>query len=124
MENLHLMADKAIGDYNMLYKNIDNETKLLFHNQDQPKFHLIQSDFLNVDWSNASLIFTNSTCFSSQLMNDLSLKAQSLRKGAIFVTFTKRLPNLWVSGNWEIKNGFRRLMSWGIATVFIHHKIK
>jgi hypothetical protein len=51
----------------------------------------------------------------------LSKKADlELPPGAFFITFTKRLPNL--SENWELRDGFRRLMSWGIATIYIHRK--
>ena len=55
-------------------------------------------------------------------MQALSNKAEELSEGTIFVTFTKKLPNL--SDNWEYLEGFRRLMSWGIATIYIHRKIK
>jgi hypothetical protein len=55
-------------------------------------------------------------------MNNLSKKADNeLKPGAFFVTFTKRLPNL--SDKWEVRDGFRRLMSWGIATIYIHRKL-
>jgi hypothetical protein len=54
-------------------------------------------------------------------MKMLAKKAEEMKKGSFFVTFTKRLPGL--SENWEVKDGFRRLMSWGIATIYIHRKI-
>jgi hypothetical protein len=54
-------------------------------------------------------------------MTQLSIKAEEeLQSGAFFVTFTKRLSNL--GENWDVREGFRRLMSWGIATVYIHRK--
>ena len=74
------------------------------------------------NWGDASVILANSTCFSSDLMIQLAKKADSdLSPGAIFITFTKRLPNLNVN-RWEIRDGFRRLMSWGIATVYVHRR--
>lgn len=76
----------------------------------------------NVNGKKPSFIFANSTCFSPELMQSLSKKAEELPQGTIFVTFTKRLPHL--SENWEVKEGFRRLMSWGIATIYVHRKIK
>jgi len=54
-------------------------------------------------------------------MVQLTKKAEELRKGTIFITFTKRLPEL--SKDWIVKPGFRRLMSWGIATIYVHRKI-
>ena len=82
---------------------------------------LIAGDFLEMNWSDASFLFANSTCFSPDLMRALSKKAEELPVGAIFVTFTKKLPLL--PENWEVINGFRRLMSWGIATVYVHRKM-
>jgi hypothetical protein len=54
-------------------------------------------------------------------MKNLSGKADELKQGAFFITFTKKLPDL--SDKWEVCDGFRRLMSWGIATVYVHRKI-
>ena len=93
------------------FKNVNKKPKLEFYN----------GNFLEYDWNEASFIFANSTCFSVELMNSLSQKAVDLKKGTIFVTFTKKLPNL--SEKWEIRDGFRRLMSWGIATIYVHRKI-
>jgi hypothetical protein len=86
-----------------------------------PKIDLINADFLKQSWGDASLILANSTCFSNELMTALAKKAdEELRPGSFFVTFTKKLPGL--SDKWEVKEGFRRLMSWGIATIYVHHK--
>jgi hypothetical protein len=83
---------------------------------------LINGDFLETDWSEASLLFANSTCFSLELMEALNKKAEETKVGTFFVTFTKKLPSL--SDKWVIYDSFRRLMSWGIATVYIHKKVK
>ena len=93
-----------------LFKNVNKKSE----------FEVYNGDFLQFDWSEASFLFANSTCFSAELMNSLSQKADELKKGAIFVTFTKKLPNL--SEKWEIRDGFRRVMSWGIATIYVHRK--
>jgi len=37
----------------------------------------------------------------------------------IFITFSKRLPDYT---NWDVLDCFRRNMSWGPATVYIHRK--
>ena len=93
-----------------------------------PKFEkkceieFLNGDFLNYDLSDVSFVFANSTCFSMELMEKISLKAEELKGGSFFVTFTKELLNL--SDNWIVKDGFKKIMSWGIATVFIHYKIK
>jgi hypothetical protein len=90
--------------------------------ESKPEIEFINGDFLLADWSDASLLFANSTCFSPELMEALSKKAEETKVGTFFVTFTKKLPML--SDNWIVYDSFRRLMSWGIATVYIHKKVK
>ena len=81
----------------------------------------INGDFLKENWNDASIILANSTCFSKELMFKIANKANNECKiGTIIVTFTKRLTAL--SNEWEFKKGFRRLMTWGIATVFVYRK--
>ena len=98
--------DKLLNNNKNLMKNVSKKVEM----------DVLNGDFLLYDWSDASFLFANSTCFSPDLMGKLSEKAENeLRKGVIFVTFTKKLPNL--SEKWEIRDGFRRVMSWGIAIV-------
>jgi len=102
-----------------IYENYKNS---YFENFESiPRVELVNGDFLKTSWSDASLILANSTCFSNELMSALAKKADDeLQPGAFFVTFTKKLPGL--SEKWQVKDGFRRLMSWGIATIYVHHK--
>ncbi len=73
-------------------------------------------------WENSSIIFANSTCFPLELMANIANKANiECRPGTIIITFTKRLTTLGL--DWELRDGFRRLMSWGIATIYVHRKI-
>jgi len=44
------------------------------------------------DWSDATVVFANSTCFDDNLMRRLASAATALKKGTIFITLTKRLP--------------------------------
>ena len=55
------------------------------------------------------------------MMNNIAEKAnKECQSKTIIITFTKRLSAL--SNEWEFKKGFRRLMTWGIATVFVYRK--
>jgi hypothetical protein len=122
LENLHLLALEVLGIYNQRIIDImKNYERILPKFETTPELEILNGDFLKHDWSCASLVFANSTCFSPELMKSLSSKADELKKGTFFVTFTKKLPDL--SDKWETCDGFRRLMSWGIATVYIHRKI-
>ena len=123
LEKLHILGLEVKNKYEPKMEALmKNYPDYFNHHKKIPDFEIINGDFLQNDWSDAAFIFANSTCFTIDLMNALSQKAEELKAGAIFVTFTKRLPGL--SSNWELRDGFRRLMSWGIATVYIHKKIK
>lgn len=122
LENLHNIALPIKEKFDENLKAFREENPDLvpaFTNEES--IELVCGDFLSYDWRNASFLFANSTCFSGELMQSLAKKAEEeLPVGAVFVTFTKRLPML--PDNWDIHSGFRRLMSWGIATVYIHRK--
>jgi hypothetical protein len=120
---LHNIGLDIKSKYDKKFEEIyDNYKNSYFENfKSIPQVELVNGDFLKTSWSDASLILANSTCFSNELMSALAKKAdEELQMGAFFVTFTKKLPGL--SEKWEIKDGFRRLMSWGIATIYVHHK--
>ena len=86
-----------------------------------PEVEFIHNNFLKVPIKKASFVLANSTCFSTELMVALSKKCDAECKiGCLVITFTKKLPSL--GPHWEVKKAFRRMMSWGIATVFIHRK--
>ena len=79
---------------------------------------------MNFDLTKASFIFINSTCFSSELLLSISKKInKEVQNGCIVITLTKKLPFL-NKNDWDIKKGFKRLMSWGLATIFVHRKTK
>jgi hypothetical protein len=122
LENLHNIAVEVKADYDIKYESVKKTNEDFIPYDKMPVIVVENGDFLQFDWRDASFILANSTCFSVDLMTALSKKADAeLKKGTIFVTFTKRLPNL--NEKWEIRDGFRRLMSWGIATVYIHRKL-
>jgi hypothetical protein len=106
--------DKSIGDKFDNYKQLFN-----FESPNQIEF--LQGDFLKHTWEDTSIIFANSTCFTLNMMNNIANKAnKECKPGTIIITFTKRLTNL--SADWELRDGFRRLMTWGIATIYIHRR--
>jgi hypothetical protein len=122
LENLHNIGLTIKEKFDVNLESFSKENPYLVPNFTfNQNIELICGDFLSMDWSDASFLFANSTCFSADLMQSLSKKTEELPIGAIFVTFTKKLPML--SENWEVINGFRRLMSWGIATVYVHRKM-
>ena len=64
----------------------------------------------------------NSTCFSIDLVNKIATKAnKECKSGCIIISFTKNLSGL-SKEYWEFKEGFKRNMTWGSATVYVHRK--
>ena len=61
----------------------------------------------------------NSTCFSADLMLEVSRLAERLRPGARIVTLTKRLP----SAKLEVFEQRQLGMSWGPATAIFHRRL-
>jgi len=76
------------------------------------------TDFVVKDWSDGDVLFANSTCFDDSLMAKIAEKAGALKRGAIFITLTRRLP----STHFEVLEHEMYQMSWGGATVYIQQK--
>jgi SAM-dependent methyltransferase len=112
LEGLHNQAVKIVDRYNSKYRSYLC-TGLDLH----ASVH--QGSFLEYDWSDGDVVFANSTCFDDTLMEDMSKRAENLRPGAIFITFTKGLT----SSKFEVLERKRYRMSWGPATVYIHRRL-
>ena len=109
-------------NYDKNIENIFNSYKNLFDNFNKVNnLIFIHGDFLKENWKDASILLMNSTCFTQDLVDKITMKAiNECKSGAIIISFTKKL---WDLGNdWECNNGFKRLMSWGIATVYVHRR--
>lgn len=81
-----------------------------------------QGSFLDpgCDWSDADLVFANSTCFAEDTLLAIAKRAKLLRPGARVVTFTTALKTPWL----RVLMKRRYQMSWGPATVFVHQKLR
>ncbi|GMI23771.1 hypothetical protein TeGR_g6167 [Tetraparma gracilis] len=113
MDGLAALADEIGEKYHSGFRDrlstrISNECEFL------------KADFLEVDWSSASVVFANSTCFTDSLMASIADKAKSCDPGAYLVTFTKGIN--CDDGAFELVEKKRYNMSWGPATVFIHRR--
>ena len=73
-------------------------------------------DLSRFDWTIGDLILANSTCFTPEMLNQLTELAKNrVKKSAIFVTFTYSLGSPF-----EILKEDRFEMSWGEADVYYH----
>lgn len=88
-----------------------------------PQISLFCGSFLSLesthDWTDADVVFANSTCFSNELISSIEVLARGLRIGARVITFTVPLT----SDYFAVIYKKRMVMSWGPATVFISTRV-
>ena len=75
-------------------------------------------DISKKDWRDGDIVFANSTCYDDELMGKIGVIAIGMKKGAFFVSFTKRLP----CTDFVVVEHSMERMSWGEATVYIQQK--
>mmetsp|Transcript_10406 Transcript_10406/g.21411 ORF Transcript_10406/g.21411 Transcript_10406/m.21411 type:complete len:247 (-) Transcript_10406:21-761(-) len=82
------------------------------------QFSFLNNDALEVDWSDADVVFMNSTCFTQSLMIDLSLVCKQLKEGTIIITTTRRV----IGTAFTLLEEIQMEESWGDATVYIQKR--
>ena len=121
LENLFRLSLEIKKTYDRTIRDKFENNQQLFNFNTPNQIEFLQGDFLKHNWEDTSIIFANSTCFSLGMMQNIASKAnKECKSGTIIITFTKRLTNL--STDWELRDGFRRLMTWGIATIYVHRR--
>ena len=121
LENLFRLSLEIKNTYDRTIRDKFENNQQLFNFNTPNQIEFLQGDFLKHNWEDTSIIFANSTCFSLGMMQNIASKAnKECKSGTIIITFTKRLTNL--STDWELRDGFRRLMTWGIATIYVHRR--
>ena len=86
---------------------------------DLPEFELKHGNMLDVDWSNADVLFSSSICFPNELIDGMLAKSHLLKKGARFITL-KSFPQ---NNIFEIRYSIRVKMTWGKTGVYVLEKI-
>ncbi len=80
---------------------------------------IIHGDIRNVAIDKADLVYVASTCFDESFMLHLSKKAETMKKGAQFITLTRPLK----SDALKLINKESMPMSWGSTTIFIFERM-
>lgn len=108
------------------YKNISEKYikfNELFSLDKTNEIDFYNGDFLRQKWTDAAIVFANSTCFSDDLMFNIGIKAMfECKIDCILITISKKLKNL--NDDWEFYDDFKRYMSWGLASIFIYIRRK
>ena len=102
MPGLHKAAEVILDRYQeklLLDRKLESERNNIdINNLDSKQngivdIKLICGDFLKEDWSNANIVFINSTCFEDELMKLISEKCNLLKRGSYVMTLTRELKN-------------------------------
>ena len=121
LDNLFNLSLKIKQTYEDSIDEKFTNNRNLFNLEKPNQIEFLHGNFLEQSWDDTSIMFANSTCFSENLMKSIATKAnKECKSGTIIITFTKRLTTL--SSDWELRDGFQRLMTWDIATVYIHRR--
>ena len=123
LENLTALSKRFEENYNKKILEVIEDEKLFKGFNKKPNIlEFVNGDFLKRGWSEASVILMISTCFTIDLINKIAIKAnKECKSGCIIISFTKSLVGL-NKDYWEFKEGFKRNMTWGSATVYVHRK--
>jgi SAM-dependent methyltransferase len=106
---LHSLVEAANEVKNkFIEKGFDNFKNVFF----------IRDDFLNFDFSEATLIFAHSTCLNDDQIKKLEEKCLLLKPGSRIILVTKTFS----SSNFEIIYKGETEFSWGVGTVSIYLK--
>lgn len=81
---------------------------------------VVLGDMLEVDWSDADIIFTSSICFPDDLIEGILQKARSLKVGTRIITLKSLPPN----DEFTQLHSLRVKMTWGKTGVYVLEKVR
>lgn len=113
IELFKLLHHAALGQRQQLLKQPEYS-----HLNDKIEF--IHSDFLKVDFSDATHIFINASAFIGETWRKLHQHLEKYAAKAIIATTSKPLD----SPAFSLENDTRLQMSWGVVRVYIHYPIR
>ncbi len=82
------------------------------------KIHFIHADFLQTDFSDATLIFINASTFFGEIWIELNNQLQQMKPGVIIITTSKKL----LSAAFIVTKATTVQMSWGPVSAYIQQR--
>ncbi len=106
-----------------LLNNLYDISVDLIGNVRDDKIEVVLGDILayEYDYDGTSFILANCKTFSKELMREVANKLKPMPDGVILVTTVQTMNDF--DDSWEIIDRFKRVMSWGSATIFVQKKI-
>jgi hypothetical protein len=121
---LHKMALKAKKRYDDSFANIFSENQELFPNhvvKNSPNIIYLKNNFFEVEWTEASVVYCNSTCFDDETTLMVYKKAMEIPSGCFLIIICNHMQDELISF-WDYVEPFSRLMSWGTSEILIYRK--
>ena len=112
IELFNLLHDAAVKQRRRLNQLPDYHEK-------STTIHLINADFLNTSFSDATLIFINATTFFGDNWIAISKQLEQIKLGAIVITTSKKLR----SDVFALKKITTVQMSWGPVNAYIQQRV-
>ncbi|CAG9333248.1 unnamed protein product [Blepharisma stoltei] len=115
LEGLYNVSVQQKQEYDNVFPEEVKNSPDLFSNKPEVEFY--KNDMFVQGWSDATVIFANSTCFDLQMMGNIA--DAPVAPGTWALTLTKNFN----SPKWRIFESIRKVMSWGEATVYIQQRL-
>ena len=117
------MAIKSKSRYDTQIRQFvdDNQDLFPLHRGETPHIEYIKGSFFDYEWTQASVVFSNSTCFSDEIFYKIYEKIQEMPSGSFHINICNWMPEEFMS-NWDCVNPFMRVMSWGTGEILIYRK--
>jgi len=112
LSDLHHICEQVRHKWNSQVRDLVPEAR------QAAEVSFVLGDACELDWSDADLVFMNSTCFGDELLLRLSRVAEQLRPGAVVITTTRRLP----SDAFRLLQQTKMGETWGDATLFVQQR--
>ena len=108
--------------YREVIRKSDSASATKLSDTSMCRIDLAHIDATRVDWSTATCVFINATCFTSSLMERLSSIADRMAAGTWAITITRKL----ISAEWAIldeQTFSSTTEGGGMSTFYIHRKM-
>ncbi len=118
------MALKTKSRYDTNKEKILLQNPELFtrHNEHSlPEINFQKGSLFDIDFSKASVVYSNSTLFSDDIYNYIFNKVQELPSGRFHINICDYMPEDFTK-YWDCVKPFSRLMSWGTSEILIYRK--
>ncbi|KRX02167.1 Armadillo-type fold [Pseudocohnilembus persalinus] len=111
-----VLVNEVQKEYDQKFKIIKQQIELVDNiKYKKPEFNWLNKNYFDVDWSDADVLFVNSTCLDEDQMKQLAEKSYQMKQGAIFICTTYPFPAK--KSQWKLLVEFGRMFYWGSVTI-------